>query len=327
MSLKPTPASARPPAFTIIEVLVSSVVLALIILLVLSMVNQIGGVYRSTSGKAQAFQAARTAFESLTRKISQATLATYLAYDDPNTPTRYLRQSELHFICGPSSELIPSSQGAVSDAIFFQAPEGMTRVSAHRRLHDLVNSLGYYVRFGTNDDMPAFVRTALGANSTARYRLVEFFQPAEDLTVYGQSSGTDWFTNGLSSATPSAHAIATNVVALILTPKVPPPGGGEPVAVADGRYDSRDQAGATPQPVNANQLPPVIGITLVAIDEESAQRWVSSGGTSELTIPAFDNPANLEADLETLTAQFLTRKTNYRIFRTDVPIKSAKWSE
>lgn len=73
--------SARPlrarAGFSILEVLAASAVLALLLVAMISMTDQVQKTYRSTVGKAEQFREARVAFESITRRLSQATLNTY----------------------------------------------------------------------------------------------------------------------------------------------------------------------------------------------------------------------------------------------------------
>ena len=60
-------------AFTLVELMVSVTVLSLIMVVLMSMTNQITQTWRSTTGKIEQFQEARDGFESMTRKLSQAT--------------------------------------------------------------------------------------------------------------------------------------------------------------------------------------------------------------------------------------------------------------
>jgi uncharacterized protein (TIGR02599 family) len=61
---------------TLVELAVSTAVLALLLLLLLSMVNQTDSVWRQTRGKIEQFREAREGFESMTRRLGQATLNT-----------------------------------------------------------------------------------------------------------------------------------------------------------------------------------------------------------------------------------------------------------
>src|SRR5678816_1104846 len=85
-------------AFTIVEMLVSTAILGLLMVLLLSTVDQTQRVWLRSSNKVAQFQAARTAFEALTRNLTQATLNTNYGYqmDSSNEPTYYRRESDLH---------------------------------------------------------------------------------------------------------------------------------------------------------------------------------------------------------------------------------------
>src|SRR5689334_5970956 len=108
-----------PRAFTIIEIVVSCAVLTLIMLITVSIVGSTSSAYNQTRARAETFEEARTSFEAITRKVSQAMLNTYWDYDYANNdrtrpPRGYVRQSELHFVSGPtksgSNPLIPISK-------------------------------------------------------------------------------------------------------------------------------------------------------------------------------------------------------------------------
>ena len=121
--------------FTLVELIVSMGILVLLMLVLISITDATGRTWTYTTGKVEQFHDAREAFESITRKLGQATLNTYWAYDNPNAPTKYQRQSELRFISGQSSILIPASLAlndengsplqTATHAVFFQAPLGV----------------------------------------------------------------------------------------------------------------------------------------------------------------------------------------------------------
>ncbi len=119
------------------DLLVSTVILAIILVVIFSITQQTGRVWKSSQAKIESFQSARAAFESLTRKLSQATLNGYYDYFDANgrtpkdpsydgKPARYGRQSDLHFISGPGLLTHPAQ---VSHAVFFQAPLGYSNAT------------------------------------------------------------------------------------------------------------------------------------------------------------------------------------------------------
>ena len=76
-------------AFTLIEVLLSTAVLAVLVVLFASMVAQTSALWKRTTGKVEQFRQARNGFERMTSQLAQATLNTYWDYDNPTTPTKY----------------------------------------------------------------------------------------------------------------------------------------------------------------------------------------------------------------------------------------------
>ena len=81
-------------AFTLVELLVAMAVLTLIMLVLVSITNSTSVIWRSTTSEVEQFRAARNAFESMTRRISQATLNTcwdysYLNFDVTKPQTTY----------------------------------------------------------------------------------------------------------------------------------------------------------------------------------------------------------------------------------------------
>jgi uncharacterized protein (TIGR02599 family) len=94
-----------------------------------------------------------------------------------------------------------------------------------------------------------------------------------------------------------------------------------------------------------HQLPPIVSVTMVAIDERSAERLCDSnhlpqGGSGSATQSdammglsysgLFHNSANLEGantgDLWSLEQMLVQQKVTYRVFTTNVTIRGAKWS-
>ena len=355
------------PGFTLLELMVSMVILVIIATTVFSMANTIGKIWSSTNAKIESFQGARIAFEALTRQVSQATLNTYYAYyrsdnslwapTDNTAPARYGRYSELHFISGASTiipDTVPAWSGETppvraGHAIFFQSPLGYSGPPAAgatgtdlRGLDKLLNASGFYVEF--NSDKPArplFLRTS---PPRYRYRLMQVSQPSASLEVYNpdyaQSKGFDaytkWYTDAINAG--ATRPLADNIIALILMPERSPadasvsgtagdPSQGNPIA-ADYLYDSRTADPA--RAIQLHQLPPMLRVTMVAIDEPSAQLLAArSAQTAPVLIPtgSFQVAASYSADLQQLTDSLTAARIRYRVFAADVGIAGSKWSE
>jgi uncharacterized protein (TIGR02599 family) len=245
--------------------------------------------------------------------------------------------------------------------MFFQAPLGYTRdaTAGAINLDNTLNSLGYFVEFGSDQDfLPTFLSSSV--KPRYRYRLMQFFQPAEKMAVYaenwtGRAAGAKavWFgdplalpLSGAAEVRP-ASVLADNVLFLILRPKRsdkefaaanPKP---RPIA-KDYVYDSRPASAILPANYgdypSRHQLPPIVAVTLVAIDETSANRLESRfGATPPLQALGIGNlfqqendtndPNTYSADLQTLKDKLTENRITFRIFETEVMLRSSKWTK
>lgn len=333
------PASKRSAGFTLVELMVSVSLIALVALILVAMTNSTVSTWKYTTGRIEQFRGANSAFESITRNLSQATLNTYWDYNNPNAPSKYLRQSDLRFITGKTEKLAGTAIRRPTQAIFFQAPLGFVDKPADfSGLDNLINTWGYYVEF--RDDAltrPSFISPTL-VPARHRYRLMELMQPSNSLSVYSYTSGVPnytgktWFTNAMVANPSPAHVLSENVIALVLMPRLSKK---EETATgktlsADYTYDST-VTGTDPDINPKNQLPPIVQVTVVAIDEASATR-IANGASR----PSFDASLDslflktdqFDADIATLqdTLQKSTPPINYRVFTSSVSIRGAKWS-
>jgi uncharacterized protein (TIGR02599 family) len=349
IAIYPNPKTGRSGGrgFTLVELLLSMGVLAVLMLLIVQVIGQTSDVWRNTTAKADQFREARDAFEAISRNLSQATLNTYYDYYnasgeprakaspfDPFVPYRYGRYSELRFQTGQAATLIGGAANVFpTHAMFFQAPLGFSNVAANTGLQNLLNNWGYYIEFRPDTDRPSFVP---GPNRR-RFRLMEFMQPSEELKVY---QSPDQWIDAVAGGSRS-HVIASNIIALVILPKLPSKGAvGDPAVDPDGNklapnyaYNSREVGeGSTNAELNSlHQLPPVVEITMVAIDEASASRLELENGDSP---PNFGlasmfqtaAPQNRREDLEALVGNLAASRVNYRVFSTEVSIRGAKWS-
>jgi len=310
-------------AFTLIELLVATAVLALILVLFLKIISVTTSVTKRAGDTISSFQDVRAALDILTTNISQATINAYWGYDDPNTPTKYQRESGLHFLITRAGGSYPGTAGT-GHAIFYQAPLGtVSGLATHGELNNLINACGYYIEYG-NDAGP------FGLQSDYGYRLMQAVEPAESLKVYlasSQTSGLDWVANLSSFAVP----IAKNIIYLAAWPRRPPaedPAG--TALTADFTYNSRTDNTSNPQPETANQLPPTVQIMLVALDEASARK-MKSGSTPPTEVSGVftglfssSSATSFKSDLKTMQERLAAQKLNARIFTTIVPIRESK---
>lgn len=265
----------------------------------------------------------------------------------------------------------------VTHCIFFHAPFGAVDSPQGANaglggLDNLLNVWGYYVEF--NDDSalrPVFLSgTSKVCPPRYRFRLMEFRQSSEQMKTYFYTSGlnpkdvtkaasisyqgTDWYRPSANQTTPPCRVLAENIVALIITPRLSKqdeqslPANFQssnpdysPLAPSYS-YDSSltmnpGQSMSTPMTNPRSQLPPVLQITLVAIDEVSADRLNLNAASSNVfgVSGKFTATANYSTDLfvnpqasgaSSLENTLVAKKMNYRIFTTSVAIRAAKWS-
>jgi uncharacterized protein (TIGR02599 family) len=215
--------------------------------------------------------------------------------------------------------------------MFFLAPLGIVDDSSYGGLQSLLNTWGYFIEYSDDSKLrPPFVTQPV----KNRFRLMELMQPSESMTIYTYTTGTsaysghEWFTDALAAASPPVHVLAENVIALVLIPKLTPeedPTG----ALLSPAFSYDSTVKRSDAKINTkNQLPPVVQMTMVAIDETSANR-MSAADASEVQTKLgslFTSASQYSADLATLE-EFLTgKKINHRVFTTNISIKGAKWS-
>jgi uncharacterized protein (TIGR02599 family) len=230
-------------------------------------------------------------------------------------------------------------------------------------LQNVLNACGYYVEFNTDKpSYPGFLSSSITVQERYRYRLMEFLQPTEANAIYSipytsattSSQYNRWFENPLpisigqvnapSSSAPY-HVLAENIVALIISPELT---SSDQSIAPNYTYDSR---AGTITTVSHHQLPPLLRVVMVAIDEPSAVRLNPNGNSTPPSFisslfqgagalfqtpykPAYNSaspvsnppPNNLDIDLNTLTQALIANKVNYRIFDSDIAIRGAKWS-
>jgi uncharacterized protein (TIGR02599 family) len=262
--------------------------------------------------------------------------------------------------------------------IFFQAALGYVASStaatssAYNDLHgldNLLNTWGYYVEL--NDDAQSGQRPPIFTTNIPplrlRSRLMELMQSADQVTIYSSTlpgvnnpatlTPTDfsWFTKPLTSNgnINSFHVLAENIIALIILPKLSKQDqanyGVPDSALAPNYYYNSETSGPAASGAASylntkNQLPPVVQVTMVAIDEASASRLMSNATSAAnlLTLLQINshftdatkyqndleqNPTSGAADPNSLEQLLINNQISYRIFSTNVSIRAAKWSQ
>jgi uncharacterized protein (TIGR02599 family) len=350
-------------AFTLVELIASMVLLTMLMLVCVSALDSVRRSVTGVHNKAQQFREARQSFELITKTLSQATLNPYWDYyykttgsntapttGTPTPPTAYIRFSELQFQIGASTALLggkATPASAPGHAAFFQAPLGLTNDQSG--LGSLLNARGYAIQFGDdNTNRPPFL-----ADYTIpvryRYRLVEYRPPAEQVapfqgnTIY--THPTDWFRQDLDQST---RIVAENIILLVLSPRVSAETAlttkKTPYWLAPSyTYNSLDVNNATPDvdkvtvdtAGNATQgtqhlLPPLVVVTMVALDEASAAKWALEYQQAPVDYLAqarapFTDATAYDADLASLEAWLNQKRLNYTVFSSTVPLRNARW--
>ena len=285
----------------------------------------------------------------------------------PFIPSTYGRTSDLQFVCGQAATLVPpaSSRSRPTHAVFLQAPlgyvsdpTGTTVGNDFKALNTVLNAVGYYIDFTDDSSLRPSYMTASVPNW--RYRLIELYQPSQNLSIYFSTApfagAQAWFTqavsatqaSGSTSTTPTPTIVtADNIVALIVRPEaasaaaVVGTGGGAGTAeIAPGyAYDSKayltnqEADGTTPgasyYTQAKNQLPPLVRVTMVAIDADSAARLAGVFGTNPPALYAqspFTDATQYGKDLAALETVLLGYHCTYRVFVSDVSVLGAQWS-
>jgi uncharacterized protein (TIGR02599 family) len=240
------------------------------------------------------------------------------------TPSRYQRQSDQHFYIAPASSLGIELPNGVTQSCFFQAPIGYSNDSNLRPLNNLLNAVGFYVEFNSDLDYSLSKPSFVTGTPKYRYRLMQILQPSDLLGVYNAAVPNGWITSAMAEKRDYARPIADNIIALILQAKTSDTA---PPLAPSYTYDSRDAT----NPRTFSQLPPIIEVTMVAIDEKSAARLAQASGTSAPDLypenPFLGDAADFDTDLQRLRDKLQSQGVDYRIFTSSVRIDAAKWSD
>lgn len=371
------------------ELLVSISVLSLIMLVVFQMMEKTQSVWKSSRSQVIEFKEARVGFETITRRINQASLSTYVDYikGPNNVPISWQRNSELHFVSGPVAAQVVKLMGTTpanagmrtTHCVFFQAPTGVTQTvslsdSTNLKLGEfknLLNTWGYFVEFGTDvAERPQYITNLPNKPKTrARWRLIEHCQPSEGLQIYDEllrapttAASTklyNWFLNtgefGVNSLknypTSSTsdildkrtnRVVAENIIALILLPLESQTPQLRTTLAPNYYYDSRawqnssfgSQVGSAAIVAKSKHvLPPLIEVTMVAVEEPDMNRFTLSRGIDtaakasqvDWTSTRFRIASNFDADLTALSNDLNTNKIKHRVFRQVVRLRESKF--
>ncbi|MDF2375688.1 MAG: Verru_Chthon cassette protein C [Verrucomicrobiales bacterium] len=338
-------------AFSLIELMVAMGILSVLMLMMTLLLDQVQETWQYSESRISQFREARVAFDLMSKNIGQASLNTYWDLKDEDRDgivDQYFRTSELHFtVFDAAKELAgkAGSQQPVGSGIFFQAPLGYS--DNYRNLNNLFNAVGYFVAWGDDRNFrPSIIRS----EPETRFRIFEFRPPAEANQVFADGAEernmevrTDqifdkWYSQSVSGLEDQLtfeqylNPLAKNVVTVVVSPRE---------SISDdlgNREDSFTRIASNyvfdsndPSPARVRftqQLPPLVRITMIAIDESGGARLESEGEEAPQLFPEtlFQNVSRYESDLQEATTALSERNLNYKIFSTLISIRSAKWS-
>lgn len=334
-------------AFSLIELMVAMGILSVLMLMLTILLDQVQKSWRFSESRLSQFREARVAFDVMTKNIGQASLNTYwdLKDDDKDgIPDGYFRTSELHFEVLRAEKLGASpTQTPVGHGIFFQAPLGFS--TDYRNLNNLFNGRGYFVAFGSDRRFkPSFVKS----DDRFRFRLMEFRPPAESNQVFADGDEerakgepqefTQWFKQAMSVGKGNFEShlnpLAENILTLAVAPRDSLEVGASSrkdtfSRIAPGYiYDSNDSSGGREEFVQ--QVPPLVRVTMVAIDEAAATRFASGSSMppelARVTDGLFMNTGKYEEDVREVSNRLNEIKVSHKVFSSLVLLRSSKWS-
>lgn len=334
-----------PGAFTLLEVMAAMALFVSILAVVFSVFDLSTKTIRQANAKLDAFQVARVAFDAMTSRLQHATLSPYVDYYDSAgnpfrqsaasanfVPAKYGRYSDLHFICGPSSSLIPTLPANLVEtsthAVFFAERTNIIEDVEHSNLTELLGASGFLAAFGSDQPYrPGFI-----GRNRYRWRLYQVTPAAESLEVMKSAAGLNWFTAPVADGT--LHPVAENVIALVIWPRLPT--GEDPEGDAltvDYSYDSRKawKDPSLPQPVQSHQLPSALAVTMAVLDEGTAETWaheaVPPTQVDSALAGLFQNVNGAADDIFQLEQRLTGARANYRIFSSTIGLRESKWSD
>lgn len=182
------------------------------------------------------------------------------------------KDSDLHFVCGPASELLPALPDVSGDAIFFQ----------RRNSSGLIECSGFFVR---SEDVVDLMPDGLHGRVAAQrsFRLMQWLQSAGACSLFevdaatgasrlGAMSSRDdlyrWFREGVSQQPASLAVVADHVLAMLIS-----------TTPAHACYDTRRHQwdSDTFQAVQSrHQLPRRLTLTLLTCDARDWSKLDSS---------------------------------------------------
>ena len=325
--------------FSLVELMVASAILAVMMGLISLAIRQMAGGIKTSTAKVDAFQSARTGFESVSRTLGVATLNTYWDYFDSSRqprsaanastfqPATYGRQSDLHFLI---TNNFPSVSGLElsGHSVFFQAPLGYFTNTSGTNPPGSLNPCGFFVAYGNDPTKP----TLTGITDRPRFRLYQWLPSSDSLTVAsnsGRITNSAWVT-----PTEGVRPMAENIIAFVIRVPATNSSGYSTNATNFG-WDSLTAWTSGNQPAQLHQLPPLVNITMVAVEEAAVNRLAGTAASASSAASAmgitnfstlFSTASTYDSDLAGLESALSAKNIPYRTFTTTVPLRGSRWS-
>ncbi len=351
----------RSRGFSLLELLVSSAIIGAVLIVVASAISTMQNTWLKVRAKADVFRTSRTAAETLSRRLTAATLCSRWvvpAASVTSSSESYERESDLHFFCGPVAKMPGANGTMVGHGIFFQAPFGVdipdtsaSQLNRHDLLGHALNAWGYFVELGSDEaERPAFMaENGSKAPARRRFRLMEFRQPTDELAIFRPGAGSAqtgrpaiadatsvsnaralWMQKALKEKK-NCSVLAENVIALFVRPITSGPN--RYVLAPKYEYDTRMFLDKAADPIakrTRHRLPPALELTIITVAEDS---WAKVGEqglgallqqVSGAVNSGFINAAAFAGDLASLRAKLDALNLNYRVIVTDVPLAEGR---
>jgi len=300
--------------FTLLELLVSTAVVGMVLIVIGGTITMMQNTWVKVRDKADLYRSARTAMETMSRRLAQATLAAHYEAGTLNADEgQIIRRSDLHFVSGPGRVVLPTDGDLIGHAVFFHAPIGYDTFSSqtlnpqrHDQLTHLLNACGYFITYGSDDrGTPSFIQQQSGVPPRRRFRLMELRQPTDQFDVFTPGQQQDehpsineaqseadarrWITEAMNKADRMVNAsvLAENVLGFVIRPLS---GGTLSPDTFDASkydlapdlvYDSRShqwQAGSTLARRTRHRLPPALELTLIVVADSAWERLGTGRG-------------------------------------------------
>jgi len=225
-------------AFTMLELLVSMAVLSLLVVLLLSMVDNATKMWRQSENRVDAYREARAALNLM---------ASDLASIYSSTNTNLFRTNALGITLSPAKISTASSGGNGTDAIFFITALPTKAQDPDSNKSDLCE-VGYYLSWSSTSVLP---------NDKNRSQNLHRFFRSSDTTFEGLKNNAQIFQSPVPGG--GEEVLAKNITGFKVTAY-------SKVSGSPGKLAEFKQSDTTP-------APDVLEITLSAISNDAAKRF------------------------------------------------------